>query len=766
MAGMQWLSDSHPDPGAETSSVEAVLPMSPESPSQVRGQRIQSHKSDASSSDSDGTETEEPDDVHVAPGCFYVRHLISLHFTINEHRDYFLLEHSNSCRLNPCSPLVETNPDEMVLAVPVKEELPFDQVDCLQLVNLRDELLSPHHIRLLKLYPSTSSCLPEGDIDVQESLQLHCEAYQACLKDLTTDGQPLFAAASYVCGDQTPTRNILCHSDSFGVGQNAYDALLHMRFKDRPRLVWIDCLSIKQDDDREKSHQVGMLHAIYAQSHVVSWLGDGRDLDLPSMSFNLTLFARMWTEEVRDCETGVTSGEIATKAIRRVESHLKSSLKDIAYENLLQDLISIFARDYFDRVWIVQEIILGKTNVCQLGSELYPVGVLAAATWVLGRFEGNVGFHVIQHAYENYFEPALFGRWWLLRDDMPHDYDVVTSLNKGTCLDPRDYIYGVASLFEGSDPYETDYTLSEAEVYSNFAFHCLVQHQGIDVLNQDRLAIQTIYADREPRPDLPSWCPDWSGAGKGKGDNICFEENEFDWQASGTHEFVYSRLSRVTLALKRVVVTRIKLRDESLLKWVNGKYLWIWFEHREHSRAFIKPQGLRIDHDAKDAILRIFERILPPGSVESWHLSDISPELRLLFDQVGHDRLMALLTPVYLAAVDPELLKAVGLEIDARIPLEDYPSIRNGVIRHMLSRYGQGTRLFVTENGMQGAGYPDVRSGDLVCIIYGSNVPQVLRQVDADDDDHYILVGACNVDGLMYGEGLKMGLIEQEFILV
>jgi hypothetical protein len=53
-----------------------------------------------------------------------------------------------------------------------------------------------------------------------------------------------------------------------------------------------------------------------------------------------------------------------------------------------------------------------------------------------------------------------------------------------------------------------------------------------------------------------------------------------------------------------------------------------------------------------------------------------------------------------------------------------------------------------------------------VCILCGSKTPQILRQVKADDDDHYILVGACSVDGLMFGEGLEMGLTEREFILV
>lgn len=60
MADMQRLDGSHQGVGAETSSVEAVSrlsPTSPESHSEVRGSGIQSHESDASSSDNDKMES-------------------------------------------------------------------------------------------------------------------------------------------------------------------------------------------------------------------------------------------------------------------------------------------------------------------------------------------------------------------------------------------------------------------------------------------------------------------------------------------------------------------------------------------------------------------------------------------------------------------------------------------------------------------------------------------------------------------------------------
>lgn len=51
--------------------------------------------------------------------------------------------------------------------------------------------------------------------------------------------------------------------------------------------------------------------------------------------------------------------------------------------------------------------------------------------------------------------------------------------------------------------------------------------------------------------------------------------------------------------------------------------------------------------------------------------------------------------------------------------------------------------------------------GDVVCIFSGCTVPFLLRP---DGDDHYILIGECYIQGIMYGEALaKDDLIEQDF---
>jgi hypothetical protein len=726
--------------------------------------------------------------------CFYIEHLVSKEQSINDQDDYFLVEHLNAGHLTPCDPLSAATADATVLTAPIREELPSDQVHCLESVDIRQKLLSSRHIRLLKLYPATKD---HGNEHAQKSSPLRCEVYQVSLDNLTTDGPPLFAAASYVCGDQTHVERILCGRQKIGIPQNVYDVLCHLRVKSRPRLVWIDYLCINQRDSHEKSHQVRMLHKIYAQAHVVSWLGDGSGLDLNLVIFYLSMCAQLWIEAVRTDKSEKAYFELRRESVAHLESYIDSQATVEPHHRAMQELVSIANAEYFRRVWIVQEFILGKTNACQIGDTLHSVAVLAASAQVLtGLFrrrpyldnqsksptkkgEGDI----FERASLHYFDPALHN-YWLPGpgfDAPSNDLEVVTTANIGVCSDPRDYIYGVTSFFNDPNSYPVDYTLSDAEVFADFTVYCMSNDRSISVLNPGRLATGV----KNARSDLPTWCPDWSVAGSphshysGGGDGVRFDrvaQEDCGWQASGMTELVYSRPSKLTLALRGFAVSRLKLCSDSALSWPESddddddddwplspySCSW-WSENSESLCTFFERQGLKIDSNSKDMVLRVFERTLHPADLGIPKRVVISKELRLLLDRADHAGLVSLLAPLYLAQVDPELFKAAGFEVDERIPSEDYDIVL-GEISRSLWFCSREMRLFFTEDGMMGTGYASIEEGDLVCIIFGSRMPQILRQ--SSSDGHYFLVAECHIDGLMFGEGLEMKLTEQEFILV
>ncbi|KAF2028020.1 hypothetical protein EK21DRAFT_114224 [Setomelanomma holmii] len=102
-------------------------------------------------------------------------------------------------------------------------------------------------------------------------------------------------------------------------------ALRHLRKADTDRVLWIDALCINQEDMDEKASQVKMMQGIYAlASGVLIWLGPG-------------------TPET----------ESAMKAIEKFDKQAWQT-----YEFQVNFMETMY-RDWFTRIWVVQEFVLG-----------------------------------------------------------------------------------------------------------------------------------------------------------------------------------------------------------------------------------------------------------------------------------------------------------------------------------------------------------------------------------------------------------------------
>ena len=71
--------------------------------------------------------------------------------------------------------------------------------------------------------------------------------------------------------------------------------------------------------------------------------------------------------------------------------------------------------------------------------------------------------------------------------------------------------------------------------------------------------------------------------------------------------------------------------------------------------------------------------------------------------------------------------------------------LRRACMRNLTSSF------FCTPQGYLGAGPPGLREGDQICVLLGCTTPLVVRRVE----DHYVVVGACFVWGLMDGEAIE-----------
>jgi hypothetical protein len=76
-----------------------------------------------------------------------------------------------------------------------------------------------------------------------------------------------------------------------------------------------------------------------------------------------------------------------------------------------------------------------------------------------------------------------------------------------------------------------------------------------------------------------------------------------------------------------------------------------------------------------------------------------------------------------------------------------------------------GRKAFVTQTGFLGLGPAEVEPGDVVCILFGGNLPYMMRPLGLDE---FIFLGPSYVHGIMYGEAYhEVDQTQQEtFVLV
>ena len=189
----------------------------------------------------------------------------------------------------------------------------------------------PHNfIRLLVLYPGKPKDPLRGYLITN---RFHEKSFR----------QP-YEALSYVWGDSTRRKSMILNDEHFAINQNLHVALQHLREETWKRELWIDAICINQDDESERSRQVSFMGDIYAcATRVVNWLGPST----PNTALGLEILAYLFGDKDMSSEPPW-------------ENH-KSALLRAGLQDILK-------RDYFGRIWVVQENALASMIILQVGS--------------------------------------------------------------------------------------------------------------------------------------------------------------------------------------------------------------------------------------------------------------------------------------------------------------------------------------------------------------------------------------------------------------
>ncbi|RFU26454.1 hypothetical protein B7463_g9893, partial [Scytalidium lignicola] len=191
--------------------------------------------------------------------------------------------------------------------------------------------ISPGQIRLLYLSP------------IKPGTEKH--PIRVSFKTVDLVNKPEYEALSYTWrgeddGDaQDKPLYIKGWKNAFLITPNCDAALRKLQQSGTGRWLWVDSICINQNDSKEKNHQVAIMHRIYSMANFVHiYLGPEFEGDKPGDSI---WFISRSTDEIKS----IVSGEEGKQGIKR-----------------------LFAKRYFKRSWVIQEVTLSKNTMVHWGN--------------------------------------------------------------------------------------------------------------------------------------------------------------------------------------------------------------------------------------------------------------------------------------------------------------------------------------------------------------------------------------------------------------
>jgi hypothetical protein len=274
------------------------------------------------------------------------------------------------------------------------------------------------------------------------STKRHGDEIECSLTHVAFGDRPQYKALSYAWGKSTNTRTILLDGIRIPVGDNLAAALVNIRglesADEQPQTIWIDAICINQSDIEERNRQVRLMPFIYARAQVVLvWLGLG-----PNLTFgDLCRLEATWR----------------TRKIPKHDSARNPMLYSPNGQTSIHTVIQLCRRDYWRRLWIIQEI--GKSKHGGLRIHFDSTTIEWDRFIETIRSQKNLGDSI----------PLKLDAQRKVRFNGGHTLSNLLQTNQhALCQDPRDKIYGFIGLaIDVHDSFPMDYSKSLFEVFSD-----------------------------------------------------------------------------------------------------------------------------------------------------------------------------------------------------------------------------------------------------------------------------------------------------------
>ena len=627
-------------------------------------------------------------------------------------------------------------------------------------------------IRLLQIHP------PQEDGSICCSLKPF---------ELLSPSKPQHHAISYTWGPPTyqAAQNgmtnerccpIICNGQVLLITENLLHCLYHVT--DESLYLWIDAICINQDDIAERNSQILMMTEIYATAKmVIVWLGEEDIYTQPAIRL-LDVLGSMPLQDLLRMDP--------LNPLKAEHSEISGLSIDESDWNALSQF---FQRSWFNRIWILQEVVAPNQCIVICGTYLITWNLLN----VVSSYLISTSFCPTRPLREDDKQAAattsplpirmgnsmaaIMMLWHKKRNQ--HDEGQLQSVleisRSFQSSDPRDKVYAVLGLCKGVHRGEIipDYAKTVADVYIEVTEVLLRTSKNLNALSmvEDRL-----YRNRD---DLPSWVPDYSAWFHNGIANM--KQGVYSASKGLCPEWTLQQRGRI-LSIRAAKIGQVAMVGETKRSLIETWSSWTWlhilvnmpktYANGQNTieafwRTLIGDACNERDCSDNNELETSTYRCPAPTSLEAsfrdWFAFHVGHGFAYS-RRSGEDHLsQAIANLDQLSANDPvglipsvdEINQFANVWLD---PPQAFLDSRIDIIK-LVRPYERAiavipeARFFTTSEGLMGIGPVSLLAEDCIWLIPRAEVLFIFRK--RSGGDRYEFVGDAYVHGLMHGEAVE-----------
>lgn len=559
-----------------------------------------------------------------------------------------------------------------------------------------------------------------------------------------------YSALSYTWGNAHDRSEIICNGKKLFVTANLHSSLRRIRHQDKSCMLWTDAICINQSDIAERESQVRNMKIIYQQaSEVIADVGD-------------------WTEEHQ------LAFVLASKAIgvfQDLDSSIIISESDFekyglppSYHKEWKAWTSFLGRSWFRRIWVIQEFALASNVRMLCGDTFF---TWEALFYTMSQLIHHGMGENQRSIFDGYEERMAASRGCLgiinlararqaVEENKPRKLLTLLQHSRSCeASDARDKIYALLGLSE--DANEPSIQIS----YSEPASHLLERVARILILTDSGVEVLYEAGGYKKLQDLPSWSPDWTcRKEESQLGDLRNSDDDLIYHASGSSSFKARFMEdRKKLAVTGCIVDEIQIVGTAFFRNIEGSYVTdeiIWDKMHAFEKEASGLTSNATSYPSGESVFDAYWRTLIGNKTHHEAEAEAPAEYGEFFAALLRVQQIYEESKRLPQSRGPFFASSLASENEA----QEFKRLEDKSRPYRLSQQVMlpGRRFGMTKKGFFGMLTQNAEKGDYICIVMGSTVPLIVREIEVAQSllTTYSIVGEGYIHGMMNGEALMM----------